>query len=481
VNRKYALYDFFLIWYNEVIDDKAKDFWSCYFDVNFIGESGVYLGVQQDLLQTCLDQLAALVPPLFVPTEENSDRFHINRHYVPDEKSKRFIHHELKKTDTFYTSRMFKKLFLQYVGGLITRCMLAGLELPFKLSFYTLGYIYNPHFKPGDMYLLYYLLDHPVKSAETLGLLKVKPEEFQHLYMNFNTHYPITQEDPSIDPKQNPPKNPGKSKKAFVISPKNPELTLANVHEFIYRTAKYVLTTVDSKDPVVIPEKKRKHYTRVRRYNLDLLKAFRKGFYIHPEGIFTNEVVAVHVLDKMINSGGIHIDKYSSWLATTSLVVQYPDTDATTHSPEQAAYLNSLRPQQTLVADVFLKEILAKPDIAIPFDKVEGFDTYIAGKSPKEIKKIKKEFFLKSFIPNLFYFWTSSRTINPAVRYAIAFTINDPANDPYALARLPSSHTCFNTLDLPTFYPSQTREGIRDALMEKLVIAIYKNVGFGVA
>jgi hypothetical protein len=258
-------------------------------------------------------------------------------------------------------------------------------------------------------------------------------------------------------------------------------LTLANVHEFIYRTAKYVLTTVDSKDPPVIPEEKRKHYKRIRHYNLDLLKAFRKGFYIRPEGIFTNEIVAVHALDKMINSGGIRIDTYRTWLATTPLAVQYPDIDATTLSPEQQAYLTSLHPQQTLVADVFLKDILANPIVKIPFDKVEGFDTYIAGKSRDEIKKIKKQFFLKSFIPNLFYFWTSSRTINPAVRYSIAFNINDPANDPYALARLPSSHTCFNTLDLPTFYSSQTREGIRDALIEKLVIAIYKNVGFGVA
>jgi hypothetical protein len=71
--------------------------------------------------------------------------------------------------------------------------------------------------------------------------------------------------------------------------------------------------------------------------------------------------------------------------------------------------------------------------------------------------------------------------IHPDKSYKIAFNINDPTYDPHALARLPMSHTCFYTLDIPTFYATNTKEGIRDALLEKLVIALYKNVGFGVA
>jgi hypothetical protein len=453
--------------------------------VRFVGEEGIFVGVQQDFLQTCLNQLAALNPPLFVPTEEKSDRFHINRHYTPSNNvTSGYMHPELLKNPGFTETLIFKKIFLQFVGGLLCRCMLVGLEIPFKLSFYTLGFLCNPTAKDDSQYTLYYLLDHPEKSAETLGLLKVKPEEFPYLIMNFNTPYPISQEDPTIDPRQQQSRQrsqPRQKKTTSVGSPKNPDLTIENTENFINRTAYYVLSTVDANDPSIIAEEARAEYKKIRRDNLKLLKAFRKGFYIRPEGIAANETVAVNVLDKLLNDGGISAEKFRAWLQSSPPTIQYPEIDTVNMTPEQVQYLRSIYPLQWRAGTIFVNDILGNPSVKLPYDKIEGFDTLIQGKSAEEIATIKKEFYFKSFIPNLLYFWTSSRMIHPDKAYKIAFNINDPAHDPHALARLPMSHTCFYTLDIPTFYAVDTKEGIRDALLEKLVVAIYKNVGFGVA
>lgn len=500
--RDKAFYDFFTIWADDMSYERSSNalFWSSYFRVEFQNEPGIFLGVQQDLLQTCLNQLANLNPPLFVPTEPGSDRVQINRHYTPPPDIVQFIDPEMKRLkkydptkpnarENYYTSTAFKSLLLQFVGGLLTRCMLAGMELPFKLSYYTLGFLANPAGKNDEQRTLYYFLDLPTKSAETFGILKLAEPEFAHLYLNYNNPYPISQEDPAFDPKQQPP-NPKRTprkketQKTFG-SPKNPELTIANAEDFVHRTAAYVLTTLSPSDPAVIPEADRAKYKRVREKNRKLLKAFRSGFYIRPEGISTNETIAVHVLDKLFNDGGISPERHAAWMQSTPPIVVYSttNTDPTTTTPEQRQYLNAIYPHQWRVADIFLNDILNDPRVPLPFDKIEGFDALIAGKSPNDIQKIKKSFYYKSFLPNLLYFWSSSRTIHPTQRYTVSFLINDPAdpNDPHALARLPMSHTCFYTLDLPTFFASTDRIAIRDALLEKLVIALYKNVGFGVA
>ena len=73
-----------------------------------------------------------------------------------------------------------------------------------------------------------------------------------------------------------------------------------------------------------------------------------------------------------------------------------------------------------------------------------------------------------NFIPQLMIFWTSSRTIPTDIRREpMRFSIQSFRST----RRLPTSHTCFNILDL-SVYPS------KDVLRQKLVQAVRLSQGF---
>jgi len=561
--RPTALYRLFYHWY-KYTNGKSKqepgspfitpiDFWSKYFNVTFEGEPGHFVGVQQDFFQVCLEQLGKESLGAFIRTEEGSERFQINRDFKPDTTFVQVLKEGISPEKhegihRWIDSWLFKQHFFMFAGGLITRGLLMGMELSIKLSYFTLSYVYNPGYKHPDMYILYYLLDLPKKSKTVLDLLRFSREDLVGSEMTFNFPYPITQEKPVDDPKQfKKIKQGDTSKKALYKkllkerraqhkkdlqfhygithssgnSPKNPTITPENIREFLYRTARYSLTTLKQGEPSVVNETERNIYKKQRGFQMKLLKAFHTGFYVPFISVSMNETLGVHILDRMLHSNSYGVDGkvYLDWAFKdpTPFEIEFVELDEHM-TAEEKSYVNVIRLIQKTVADVFLEDIVMNPsltkdpDFHFPFDKIDGFEELIRGKTKADIQTIKEEFYLKNFLPNLLYFWTSNRSINPNIRYKIDFVINDPRSpNPTgqsirtALGRLPGSHTCFNTISLPTFVADFTKEQcesfaqspemfnhhlhealvdmdkVRKSLVNRLVISLYKNVGFGLA
>jgi hypothetical protein len=513
VKREMALVEFFALWYDSTMGTngiKPMTFWRKYYDTTFEGEIGVYVGVEQDLFQTSLNQLKEW--GVFVPTEPGGSRYILNTKWrMTDDQLNRFNERQTH-IPVVYFDKKLRKHFYKFIGGLFARTIMMGLEVPFALSFYTLGMLYNPEHKDPFYDRLYYWMDYPKESRTRFDLLKYDTETMAELDMRFNDSYAILH--------QPLKKNPGSpaaasaapaSQKASARSPKtNPRITPKNVLTYVSLYGKYILERGIHEENPTLPDKQRKIY-------MDSLKMMGDGFYINTKGFLvnSNEIRAIHILDKMCHSGGLQEADLEVFKRCIRVELSEIEPMMT---PQRQAYLRALRPYQEKLANEWINALL-NPQVEIPYDKIGELS---ADKIPKT-KEEKLQFYYRSFLPKLLYFWTSSRTLQPKQVYLLKCIVNDPADaEPLTagraeaiLRKLPISHTCFYTLDIPTFNLQWTDalkkeletattavttnadedalksfiekhciNNVKDsvnALIEKLVISIYSNVGFGLA
>jgi hypothetical protein len=476
----------------------APNFWFKYFDAKFINEEGYFIGVQQDLIQSSLTQLKDW--GVFVPTEEGSERYMLNIDWKLTHEQ---MQHYSKINPDVITNIFDPETFYLFVGGLIGRAMLMGIYMPFSLSFYTLGLFYNFNKQDPFFNMLYYFLDFPEESKSRLEIMSYDEETIGSLDMNYNDIYPIIDET-----KPNAP-----------ISTNNILEYMELYSDFYLNAGVYI-----SKDkPLkVVQSQEKKHLKELRNFYVSQRKKYRSclkqlinGFYIRAQGFFIDELYSVHVLDKMMYNGVLNEDALEDLKKQIQIV--YPEIYD--HFPDDLkGYYMYLRTFQKDIAEMFVEELL-NPLVKIPYERTQEF------KDSREYPKTddeKKDFYFKSFMPRLLTFWNSTVSIQNDKIYRIQMIVNDPRSTPMtlnsfknALGKLPISHTCFTTLDIPTFnIPKDlnkdnvfrqeifdnktedkqmdaantfvltnclTADGFVETLIEKLVIAVYSNVGFGLA
>jgi len=469
IERKNSLVDFFKIWYVRCVIEKKPtwSFWSSYFDVTFKGEAGHFVGVQTDLLQTCLDQLInPKYTDVLIPTEEGSSRFQLNHSYKC---SPEFMH-ELNgfieiKDGQFRLEDKYR--FVEFIGGLFSRCFLMGIELPVKLSYYTMSYLYNgaqhPDMVEQKSLGLYFLMDMPSRAGPLINLLKEDPDSLEYTYLEFNDQYPLLED------------------------AKNKAVTKENVVEFINRTGLYVLNTINMNNIHDFTPEKKAQYKSYREIYKRLLYHFKKGFLINFRGVFSDEQIAINIMDSALNRGGIQKAHVEEIFKKKNMHVEYFDVTDEMADAEKMAVVRAIDLQKQIIK--WFSKLLRTPHMIktkIPYDIF-----LTADKIPKNEEQ-RKDVYYNSFLPHLIYFWTGSRSINPDVVHAIHFINNDPysatsdAEKQQLNNTLPISHTCFKYLDLPTYNQRKVNGEWVDTyweeeLMRKITYAIYETQGFGLA
>jgi len=469
IERKNSLADFFKIWYVWCIIEKkaAAEFWMSYFDVTFNGEQGHFVGVQTDLLQTCLDQLVnPAYTNVLIPSEEGSSRFQFNHSYKCSAEFIQALNGFVEvKEGQFRLEDKYR--FVEFIGGLFSRCFLMGIELPVKLSYYTMSYLYNGAQEASNMdqksFGLYFLMDMPSRAGPLINLLKEDPDSLEYTYLEFNDQYPLLEDK------------------------KNKAVTKENVVEFINRTGMYVLNTINMNNIHAFTPEKRAQYKSYREIYRSLLYHFKKGFLINFRGVFSDEQIAINIMDSTLNRGGIQKAHVDEIFKKKNMHVVYSEIEDEMTEAEKAVATRNNEHQKKIIQ--WFSTLLRKPNelkTKIPYDIFLTKD-----KIPKNETQ-RKDVYYNSFLPHLIYFWTGSRSINPNVVHQIHFINNDPSNATSDAEKqrlnntFPISHTCFKYLDLPTYNQHKVNgewddTHWEDELMRKITYAIYETQGFGLA
>jgi len=343
-----------------------------------------------------------------------------------------------------------------------------------------------------DEYGLYFLMDIPSKAKPLYQLLKEDPDMIEYIGLEFNDQYPLISMD---DPNK-------KLDESQLLVTKN------NILNYIKQTGLYVLTTININDPPSIDLTMKKTYKAKREYYMTLLKSFKKGFFINVRGIFSVNMITVNILDTLLNRGGVNINNLKALINNYKVIPVYSEKNGT---PERSIEII----QQKKIFTWFYN-LLKNPDSDIPYGK------YIKD-ADKLSTEEKHNLYYNNFIPQLLYFWTSSRSINVNEEHQVHFKLNDPRdqesinNKINALNDQIKAHTCFRYIDLPTYNielpefsedtPDEKRnwrslvssmdtttfnnfiknhidsgwKGWEQKIMDKLMLAIYETSGFGMA
>ena len=361
-------------------------------------------------------------------------------------------------------------IFLEFLGGLFSRCLLVNIQAPVKLSYYTLASLRNTTISETD-YSFYFIMDCFPKAKVLFNLLSEDPSLLEHIGMEFNDQYPL------LDPYQ-------------PIS-----INEETILKYISLTGKYVLTTLNGTDVSNIEKIEKPNYKKKREKYFKLLKAFNDGFFINAYGIFLEKDIGIYLLDNLICQGDeIKINELDDF------VMNYVKPE---YSQDNGTPKRRLEIQREGQIFNWFQQLLLDPTIKLPYDVM------IADPSKYPNTDVdKKHFYYKHFIPKLIYFWTSSRSINKEYIHTIHFEFNDPTDETdfdrkYSkLNSFPKSHTCSRTLDLPIYLLDLSKEEFKaksdieivndylnnktstswkEVLLRRLCIAVYQTSGFGMA
>lgn len=491
VRRPHALMDFFKLWVaHAVVGKRRVGFWLQYLDVRFEGEEGYFVGVQTDLLQTCMDALhpekKTFASPLFLPVEDGGSRHRFARDLAFHARDIADFQGFLDLNDT-----ESKKLFYEFVGGLMARCFLESIEAPVKLSYFTLAYLAgNRHMEPED-YGFYFAMDMPAAASSYINLLSYDASVIDSLEMTENDVYPLA---PSGNPKT---------------------ITATTLIPYIYAFGKYSLTVVQPGDPAVIPLEDAAKYAAAGEQTIAMLNAWTRGFFVNVGTARAPVETIVRLIDPLISTGGSTDPALlKHWAKHCVRLVLYPYNNTLKRTTENAS--------QVQIYFWVKEELLGNPLLPLPYDAILP-----EGVPPPTTPEAKKRFYYTQFIPQLLYFWTGSRTIHTGYMHTIQFILNDPTDVPatapnrfakkYQLLNAhPVAHTCSKTIDLPTYlidfsrqkakYPGDTLEQIyqripeerlllstlssylneknnrwKTILLRRLCTAMYQSHGFGMA
>jgi hypothetical protein len=452
VRRPHALIDFFKQWVAQTsaaTQEKAS-FWKNYFDVSFKGEEGYFVGVQTDLFQTCMDALHPSKMNLFIPTEDGSSRYIIHRDFDFNKDQR----NELEGFIDFNGD--YKGLFLEFVGGLLARCVLESIDAPVKLSYFTMAYLYtHGHFEAPD-YGFYFIMDMPGKAKSFFNLLTYDASIIESLDMSYNDLYPLMPTTVSGE----------------IVSGEN-------ILDYIQKTGKYALISAQPTDPAVIPIADAAIYEEKTKQYLHLLRAFSNGFFINVSNISPNEESAIHLLDDLISRGGVNPEHLNQWVQRL-VVPNFYEPNGTPRRIQEIAF-------QQQIFKWMKEDLLGNPLIPLPYA-----DILPDASQPPKTDAEKTYFYYHHFIPQLLYFWTGSRSINMQYKHTIQFILNDPMDVPatqYAkkyelLNAHPVAHTCSKTMDVPTYLidlqkqkknPAESIEQLFQRINEDRMMATYLN------
>lgn len=466
VRRPHALMDFFKQWVAYAVIGKQRNgFWLKYLDVTFEGEEGYFIGVQTDLLQTCMDTLhpakKTFASPFLLPVEDGSARHRFARDIA-------FLPEDITAFQGFLdlTAPESKQLFYEFVGGLMARCFLEHIELPVKLSYFTLAYLFtNGHFQPDD-YGFYFMMDMPNAAKSYVNLLAYDASIIDALDMTENDVYPLAGSRAS-------PASPKASPKA---------ITADTLIPYIHRFGQYALLSVQPGDPPVIPPEDAAKYEATTAQYRSYLAAWAKGFFIQIYHTKASEETTIRLIDPLISTGGTpDLHQLAHWVKTL-VVPQFYEINGTPKRNQEIAF-------QQIIFQWVIHDLLGNPLLPLPYDAILP-----EGTPPPTTPEAKKRFYYTQFIPQLLYFWTGSRTLNMSYKHTVQFILNDPTDIPDTapakytkkyerLNAHPLAHTCSKTLDIPTYLidlsrqkrPGESLEQLFQRIKEERMVRTYLN------
>jgi hypothetical protein len=480
-----------------------KPFWIYYFNITYKDEAGIFLGVQQEFFQVCLKQL--ITWEIFIPTEEGSARYMIHR----DWDMKKYLNPILESYSLDYNKKLLMKFFY-FVGGLLCRSFQMGLQLPFRLSFYTMSRLYNRPQGESDIeksispFELYYFLDSPSSASPLFKLMSYDPSELPYYEMEFNDYLPLKDIPKPIEATQamQTTKAINKNKKKEAIGKIN---TAKDILEYINLYSKYILRTGISNQ--AIPKKletagrtsifitneteKDKQLQKTLKQNRkiyqDLLNAFINGFYIKVNAFHEDEVSAIHILDRLLNNDEIEWTEtakqnYAKLLEDFKQLIVVHTVNIQALSMRSSFYATTIKDFQSTVGNDF-KEVLTNPlDANFPWDEIQAM---LPEKNLFTTEESKLQYYYREFMPKLLDFWNSNRSFQKDKYYNIIFNINDPRNTNSSkqfdynsilkdLQLFPTAHTCFTQLEIPTFNCGELTDDQKNKLKD--LIGKYNNI-----
>lgn len=411
IDRPIALAELFQYWKSFAPGMDRKDFWVRYYNVTFKDEPGIFIGLERELLQLCMDQLIKETT-FFIPCESS-------------EKDARYrIQYDFNVSESFLKLFKLKTLthdirldFAIFVGGLLSRCILMQIELPIPLSYYTLSYLLHKNDISLETWVLYFRMDYPDIAKSLFNYLQYDKDTLKSLDMKFNDIYDI------VDEKNNHP------------------ITDKTLTTYLNRMSQYIVY---------------KQYNDDEHYH-SLLDAFYEGFIFSRKYLKENQI-DIATLDKLIH---LHGGTFTKDIVSTFIKEQLkfklsPYRERMT--PEEHQERTELRNKQESIQNWMISILENK--VPFPYDEL--------GMEPLK-DEANKQYFYEKFLPSLFYFWTSMKSIRPSQPFVIRFLpeLNEQ--------KRPSSHTCTYTMDIPSGYRSDKQ------LYERLVQAVYGSQGFGFA
>jgi hypothetical protein len=338
----------------------------------------------------------------------------------------------------------------------MARCLLESIDAPVKLSYFTMAYLYtNGHFEAPD-YGFYFIMDMPAKAKSFFNLLSYDASILDTLEISYNDLYPL-----------------------LPVATTETIVSDENILDYIQKTGQYALISAQPTDPAVIPIEAAAAYEEKTKQYLHLLRAFSKGFFINVSNISKNEEQVIHLLDDLISRGGVNPEHLDLWVQRL-VIPNFYEPNGTPRRVQEIAF-------QQQIFKWIKEDLLRNPLIPLPYN-----DILPGASQPPKTDAEKTYFYYHHFIPQLLYFWTSSRSINMDYKHTIQFILNDPMDIPatdYAkkyevLNTHPLAHTCSKTMDIPTYLidlqkqkknPAESIDQLFQRIREDRMIATYLN------
>lgn len=396
------------------------------FSITQKGLAGIGEGVTREMFTLLAEALKT--QKIFIPIEEDSKRYSINYNYNIDIGSEEPITYGADKIS-------HKILFWRFIGEFLQFCIINSIPLGFNLSnslLYILLIRDEEQVNKSNL-ITYYLLDNYNSEIKFIIDALRNPEYIDEHFEKFNDYNKIVSKDKHI--------------------------TIKNFIEFLTMRAYYKLT--------------QQTFSKKNNFSIKLdyfITGFKRLQYTKFERILNKNKVNVQTLDRLLSDTNITIPRLKEFVNQTyrnpskqEVPLLQCDTGVEfieikdENGNEIKVVNDKYNPAHARIFQNF-KRILSNGLKTFPIDKSDMSTK--SRSSSSNSKKIKREPQYLKFMQKLFHFWCANSAINnsPPFPYKIEI-INRPNS-------LPSSHTCFYTIDIPDDLTTY------DSLYKKIVTAV---------
>jgi hypothetical protein len=364
-------------------------------------------GLRRDFITSLTNEL--FDKKIFV-TREGTKKYFLNPDFKMDDS---FVYVVSNIYRTFNESTSYNT-FYNFIGKLLSFILVNDCGIVNTISSYIIANFYKDRFTPQDY--LYYMFDDFSEFSNSMITMMKTPENIEYTYINFNDTYKLTNDDI--------------------------ELSDANVEEYLYKTAEFMMTTTINRKDIEIPQG-----ITPSSYATYITNAKEKLTWLI-DGIPTE-------LKDELRTKKFTLKSINAYLVLPTMSIDI---------------INKLKDNFRRAMDNDINSITnhAKKTLYQKFTNL--FIEYVLGNTHNP--KSEDEYF--KFMDKLLRFWSGSSFFMERQRYTIKI------NTTLSPTHLPQSHTCFYIIDLPRYVGNDAEIG--NTLYSKIETAILNvESGLGLA